>query len=200
MADSIILDDKIYKVSENDLPCLVVYGEKAGGSHFTVTMITDLFLQGKKILFLTAYPMAKDNFLEQIKDFPGKTINITDKKQLDDTPGIIIESGNEELFLAALKLLPDIKERIILIKNMEVFSQTVFDACLPFSNLIFSGDIDKCIAKEQIIKNVYKTIVVFTKPQIKLGFEIPALEKYVGYWRGENNKGLARIKFKEKTF
>ncbi|MFA5069826.1 MAG: hypothetical protein WC528_00940 [Patescibacteria group bacterium] len=198
MADNIILNDKIYNLIDNDLPCLVVYSEKAGGSHFTVTMITDLFLQGKKILFLTAYPMAKDNFLEQIKDFFGKTIYITDKKQLDDTPGIIIESGNEELFLEALKLLPDIKERIILIKNMEVFSQTVFDACLDFPNLILSGDIDKCVAKEQIIKKVYKTIVVFSKPQIKLGFEIPALEKYVGYWWNQDNKGLVKIKMGER--
>lgn len=193
MSDNIILNDKIYNVSDNDLPCLVVYGEKAGGSHFTVTMIADLFLQGKKILFLTAYPMAKNNFLEQIKDVSGKTICITDKKQLDDTPGIIIESGNEELFLESLKLLPDIKERIILIKNMEVFSRAVFDACLAFPNLIFSGDIDKCVAKEQIIKKLFNTIVVFSKPQIKLGFDIPALEKYIGYWRGQNYKGSVKI-------
>jgi len=193
MVDQIILNNKTYIVNKNDLPCLVNYVEKVGGSHFTVTFISNLFLQGEKILFLTAFPMAKDNFFEQIKDNSEKAIYVTDEKQLDEAQGIILESGNKELFLKALKMLPDINERIILVKNIEAFSQDIFDDCLDFSNLILSGNIDKSVAKEQIIKKQFNTIITFSKPQIKLPFNVPPLGKYIGYWWSENNKGLVKI-------
>lgn len=195
MADKIILNEKEYQVSEPDLPFLITYVEKAGGSHFSVSMIADLFLQGKKILFLTAYPMAKDNFFEQIKGYESKTAYITNVSQLDSNiPGIILESGNEELFLKATKKLSDIDERIILIKNMEVFGQAVFDICLKYQKLILSGNIDKCIAKKQIRQKKFNTIVAFTKPEIDLGIKIPALEKYVGYWWSKDKEGQAKLK------
>lgn len=195
MADKIILNEKEYLVSEPDLPCLITYAEKAGGSHFSVSMIADLFLQGKKILFLTAYPMAKDNFFEQIKGYESKTAYITNVSQLDSNiPGIILESGNEELFLKATKKLSDIDERIILIKNMEVFGQAVFDICLNYQKLILSGNIDKCIAKKQISQKKFNTIVAFTQPKIDLDIKIPALEKYIGYWWSKDKEGQTKLK------
>ena len=196
MADKIILNNEIYKVSENDLPCLVHYEEKSGGSHFSVTMITDLFLQDKKILFLTAYPMAKENFFSQIKGYEEKTSYITDIKQLDENiQGIILESGNENLFLQAIKTLKDVDERIILIKNIEFFNQTIFDNCLNFKKLILSGNLDKCIAKQEIKNKKFNTIVNFTKPEIELGIQMPPLEKYIGYWWSQDKEGLTKIQF-----
>lgn len=196
MADKIIFNEKEYQISESDLPCLVTYAEKSGGSHFSVSMIADLFLQGKKILFLTAYPMAKDNFFEQIKGYESKTAYITDESQLStDIQGIILESGNEELFLKATKKLDNIDDRVILIKNMEVFTQAVFDICLNYKKLILSGDIDKCVAKKQISQKKFNAVVAFTKPEIDLGITIPSLEKYVGYWRSKDKEGYTKLKF-----
>lgn len=196
MADKIILNEKEYQVSETDLPCLITYAEKAGGSHFSVSMIANLFLQGEKILFLTAYPMAKDNFFEQIKGHESKTTYITNDSQLDpNNQGIILESGNEELFLKATKQLADINDRIILIKNMEVFGQAVFDICLNYQKLILSGNIDKCIAKKQISQIKFNTIIAFTKPEIDLDIKIPDLEKYAGYWWSKDKEGQSKLKF-----
>ena len=198
MADQILLNNQIYQIKENDLPCLITYTEKSGGSHFSVSMIVDLFLQGKKILFLTAYPMAKDNFLEQTKGHEENTIFVTEQAQLDTTSqAIILESSNEALFLQALKKLNDLDERIILVKNMEVFSQSVFDACLNKQKIILSGNIDKCVAKKQIAAKKFNTIVAFSQAEINLNIDLPPLEKYTGYWQGQEISGLTKLNFNQ---
>jgi len=198
MAEQILINDGIYQVKENDLPCLITYAEKTGGSHFSISMVVDLFLQGQKILFLTAYPMAKDNFFEQIKGHEKNINFITEEKQLETTSqAIILESGNEALFLQALKKLSDLDERIILVKNIEVFSQAVFDACLENKKIILSGNIDKCVAKKQIASTKFNTIVAFSQAEIKLGINLPLLEKYTGYWQGQEISGQVKLKFNQ---
>lgn len=204
MADKIFLNKQILNFSEDDLPCLITYVDKTGGSHFSITLVVDLFLQGSKILFLTAYPMAKDNFLQQVGKDHSKIAFITsveELKEAKDFQVIILESGNETLFHEAVKMLPDLEERVILVKNMEVFSKVVFDACLNMEKVILSGNIDTCVDKEKISKKDFKTIIAFSKPEIPLPIEVPVLEKYTGFLlsgkkigivavqKAENNKG-----------
>ena len=191
MADKILLNNEDYHIGESDLPCLIHYAPKAGGSHFSVAMVADLFLRGSKILFLTAYPMAKDNFLEQIKGEESKTAYITNKNQLNtETQAIILESGNEKLYLEAVNELTDLSERVVLIKNMEVFSNAVFDSCLKLHKIILSGDIDKCSAKKQISSISYKTTVLFSESETDLKVGSPELKKYQGYLWGIDKEGL----------
>ncbi len=195
--NQILLNGKEYRVKENDLPYLVIYGDKSGGSHFTITLIKDLFLSGSKILFFTAFPMAKDNFLEQVGSHHS-TIAFAnsneDLKNYKDSQVIILDSGNEDLFIEAIKYLKDIKDRIILVKNIEAFSKKVFDSCLNFNKIILSGHIDTCASKNGILKKHYKSIVVFTKPQIPLPIQIPELEKWTGYLSNEGYKGMIKVK------
>ncbi|MEK7585632.1 MAG: hypothetical protein AAB477_00120 [Patescibacteria group bacterium] len=194
--NKIILNDKEYSVQESDLPYLVIYGEKSGGSHFTITLIKDLFLSGSKILFLTAFPMAKDNFLEQIGTDHSKITFVNSVEDLNDNKDsnvIILDSGNENLFLEAMKVLPDISERVVLVKNIEAFSPKVFDICLDLQKVVLSGHIDACTSKDQILAKSWKSIVVFTKPEVLLPIEVPALEKWTGYLSSENSKGIIRV-------
>jgi hypothetical protein len=196
MADKILLNNETCHFNEADLPCLITYAPKTGGSHFSITMVVDLFLQGSKILFLTAYPMAKENFLEQVGEDHSKIIFVNSPDDLEkakDFQVIILESGNENLFLEVSKILPDLKERVILIKNMEVFSEKVFEVCVNLEKVILSGDIDTTLDKERISKKDFKTIIAFSKPEIDLPIEIPTLEKYVGYLSSQNKSGLVAI-------
>ena len=159
-------------------------------------MAVDLFLQGSKILFLTAYPMAKDNFLEQVGSDHSKIAFVTSVEELEkakDTQVIILESGNETLFNEVVKILPDLQERVILIKNMEVFSKAVFDVCLGLEKVILSGNIDTCTDEERISKKVFKIIIAFSQPETSLPIEIPTLEKYTGYLLGNNKSGIVEI-------
>jgi len=195
MADQLLLNNEDYHIGEDGLPCLIHYAPKTGGSHFSVAMVADLFLRGSKILFLTAYPMAKDNFLQQIKGEESKTAFITDEGQLNtNAQAIILESGNEELFLKAVEKLDDLNERVVLVKNMEIFSDAVFDSCLKLQKIILSGDLDKCSAKKQISSKQYKTIVLFSKSATPLKVEPPELEKYKGYLWSDGKEGLVSVR------
>lgn len=195
--NKIILNNEEYRVTEGELPYLVIYGEKSGGSHFTITLVKELFLSGSKVLFFTAFPIASDNFLEQIGPDHSNIALVNTKEDLEkykDAQVIILGSGNEDLFVDAIANLPDIKERVVLVKNIEVFSMNVFNVCINLEKIIFSGDIDKCVAKDMIISKSYKSAVVFTKPEVSLFFSIPELPKWYGYLESENHKGLITIK------
>jgi len=197
MKNNILLNDNVLHFNEKDLPCLVTYAEKTGGSHFSITMVVDLFTSGSKILFLTAYPMAKDNFFEQIGSENSNVVYIKSLEELEQAKGkqaIIVESGNEALFLEIVKILPDLQERVVLIKNMEVFSKKVFDTCLDLEKIILSGHIDECIDKERISKKDYETLIAFSKPEISLPIEVPVLEKYNGYMVSKDKSGIVNVK------
>lgn len=196
MAYKILLNNKEFHFTENYLPCLIHYKENTGGSQFTITLIADLFLQGSKILFLTAYPMAKDNFYEQTKGMGSRMGYVENKKDLigaEKYQAIILKSSDGDLYLEALKTLKDIGERIVLVKNFEVFSNNIIDSSITLPKIILSGNIDKSVAKKQISKKPFRTIISFSQPEIPVSFKTPALEKYVGYLKTNDKEGLVRI-------
>ncbi len=196
MVQTILLNKQVYHLTEDNLPCLITYQEKSGGSHFSVTLIANLFLAGSKVLFLTAYPMAKDNFLQQVKDMESKIAYVKSEseiKQNKDAQAIILESRNSDLFVKAVKCLNDINERVVFIKNMEVFSNSVINPALNFKKLILSGDIDKCTSKKQISKKKFRTTVIFSKPKILLPIAPPKLEKYTGYLWTDNKESFVSV-------
>ncbi len=187
---------RIIKLRLVNLPYLVIYGEKSGGSHFTITLMVDLYKSGDKILFFTAFPMAKDNFLEQIGGVNGDVAFVNSVEDLEnhkESRAIILDSGNESLFTDAVRLLPDVNERIILVKNIEAFSARVFEACLPLDNIVLSGYIDACVSKDEIMEKKYNSMVVFTKPEITLPLEVPELPKWTGYLSSENKSGMIKV-------
>lgn len=197
MIDKIFLDEDDYKITEGGLPALVTYGEHMGGSHLSIALVAQLFLSGSKILFLTAYPMAKEKFLEQIGPDHSKIAfvnNIAELEGAKDAQAIILDSGNGALFVEVAKTLPDLHERVTLIKNMEVFPDAVFDACLSLEKLLLSGNIDTCIAKEKISKMNFKTLIAFNQPEAPLSISVPPLEKYTGYLVSDSKSGIINIK------
>lgn len=192
--NKILLNEKNFHFSEADLPCLIHYSEGTGGSHFSVTMIADMFSNGSKILFLTAYPMAKDNFLQQISGNENKVLIATQKYKLTtDKQAILIESGNQNLFLEALNHLDDINERIIFIKNFETFNDKVILAVINRQRLVMSGNLDASKDKNTISEKHFQTIIQFSKSEIKLTKNYPGLEKYSGYFWQNDRDGLIKI-------
>jgi hypothetical protein len=197
MSEKLLLNQEPYVISENNLPCLVTYGEHMGGSHLSIALVANLFLSGSKILFLTAYPMARENFLEQIGTNHSGIAFVDSIPELEkalSAQAIILKSGDENLFIEAVKVLPDLHERVVLIKNMEVFGETVFDVSLSLEKIILSGNIDACISKGKIVKKNFSTIIVFNQPEIKIGFNVPPLEKYTGFLFSDAKKGVLSIK------
>src|SRR3989338_913960 len=56
------------KISGSDLPMLIHGKERFGASLFSITVSALMHAEGNKILMFTAYPMAKEEFLEQVGD------------------------------------------------------------------------------------------------------------------------------------
>lgn len=197
MIRELTLNKEPYTMSESDLPCLVTYGENMGGSHLSMVLATNLFLTGSKILFFTAYPMARENFLEQIGTDCLDVAFINSTSELEKAlhaRAIFLKSGDESLFLEVIKIIPDLKERVILIKNMEIFSETVLDISLSLDKVILSGNIDTTITKEKIIKKNFKTIIAFNQPNTQPSVTIPKLEKYEAFLSNSIKSGILKIK------
>lgn len=197
MAEKVILNGEPYTMTEKDLPCLITYGEHMGGSHFSIALVSNLFLSDSKILFLTAHPMARENFLEQVGiDHSGIAFidSISDLRKSLNTQAIVLKSGDEALFLEAVKMIPDLQQRVVLIKNMEVFSEAVFNTILNLEKIILSGDIDACISKEEIVKKNFKTKIAFNQPETDIGISVPILEKYTGFLAGVSGEGVIFVK------
>jgi hypothetical protein len=193
MKKEIVLDQKPYYIKENELPCLITYPEKTGGSDFSIMLAADLFSRGSKILFFTAYPMAKDNFTEQISE--SEVSYITNKNELSSNSRcILVESGNEELFVYTIQKLDDINDRVIFIKNIEMFSEALLMTCINFEKIILSGDIDLCSNIELILQKKFHTKIFFNQPNSMKDVLIPQLEKYTGYFLSENMKGITKLR------
>jgi predicted CopG family antitoxin len=196
MANNILLNKKVFSLTFSDLPCLITYCEKAGGSQFSVSLIADLFLRGSKILFISAYPRAKDEFFKQTKISEKRIIYVENEKDIaksQNYQAIILKSGDADLLLKTIRILDDVNERIVFIKNMEIFSYDVIKYLLELKNVILSGDLDKCEFKEQINRNFYKTVIVFSKPKEFLPINIPGLEKYSGFLWSSTKEGIVSL-------
>ena len=143
--------------------------------------------------------MATDNFMKQAEDSGLSIARMESESDLvgnEEAQAIIIESGNEELFLKIAKSLNDIQQRVVFVKNMEALKENTVRKCLEFENVILSGDIDKCDLKDDILKKSYNTTVVFDQPQVEMSFKVPELEKYTGYLWGKDVEGVVRIVMK----
>lgn len=200
MSKQIILKEtkKPFVFLESDLPILIHGIDKAGASLFSVTVATQFFLNNKKILFLTAYPMAKEEFLSQVAgsgkenqvfylESPGDISNVVHFN------GVIVRSGDWKLCLAVLETLSDIEQRIIFIKNIEsILTKELFLAVKMRDKLILSGDVDKTGFAEEIIVLHFKTKIIFSPPKENVGVDIPILDRYVGFIAGREH-GLIKL-------
>lgn len=203
MLDKLLLNWQPYKITESALPAFITYGKNMGGSHLSIVLIADLFLQGSKILFLSAYPMAKDNFLNQVGENNPNIKFVDSTEELEDAvnaQAIIIESGNATLFLKAIETLPDIDERVIFIKNVEIFNDQVFGACFKSEKIIISGDIDGCVFKDKIQPEQFKTLIAFNQPQTPIGIEVPKLEKWHGYLSSKDQNGIISVENTKREY
>lgn len=181
---NILVNNKIVEFNKEDFP-MFINGQafiNSGASFFSVSLMTKFSLAGQKIVFFTGFPPAKELFREQI----GNHIN-------DNI--IIIDSGDEDEFIHKLDEIKDLDERIILFKNIEEYSIKLFDKLKDKKFIIFSGDIDKCVFKDSLLKKDFKNKIFFSYPQdvnIKGRIDLP---QYSGHIIGDKYKGIIKLDF-----
>ena len=66
MKCSIVLDQRNFEFHKSFFPCLIIGANKSGASYFSISLIANLISEGFKVIFFTAFPMAKEELLNQI--------------------------------------------------------------------------------------------------------------------------------------
>lgn len=175
--NKILFNGNEYHFSEDSLPILIHGEEHAGSSLFTVTLLAGFYKQRLKILFLSGYPMAKDEFIKQVGEAKNNDV--------------IFVRGTEPLnFLKYVRELDDIEERVVLIKNIELFDQEIFDSVTNKNKVVISGNIDRVSYKNHLLEKYYKTKIFFSPASFE---QIPDLQKWNGYLEGQNEEGRVSL-------
>jgi hypothetical protein len=91
-------------------------------------------------------------------------------------------------------MVPDFSERIIFVKNIELFSEALFDLVLPRDNIILSGNVDECVAKWKITEKHWNSIIAFNQPQVIIpDLERPKLDPWTAHYKGPTGSGVMSI-------
>jgi hypothetical protein len=172
----IFVDKKEFQFTGDNLPMLIHGEDHAGASFYTISLIANLFLQGSKILVLCGYSMAEEQFRKQVGDFRGEVAFYT-KDQISD-------------FLKAVSSLRDIDERIVLLKNVELFDGETANFVSEKKKYIISGDFNKCAFREKVLEKLFATKIFFS-PLSEV--EIPYLNKYEGFFISNFLNGITKV-------
>lgn len=159
---------------------------------FSISLIAHLFLEGANLLFLCGYHMARDEFLEQT----GASSESVLVDQEEDVAAshhkrvVFISRETPQLFGRLIEELPDITERVVFVKNIELFDGSILESTKGLPRLVVSGDIEACAFKTELLQHVWRTRISFSK----LGDDgLPDLPKYSGYLEQKHRTGIVTL-------
>ena len=171
----ILLDgNEVKTLAPESLPMLIHGADGSGASLYTICLAAKWFSQGNKIIFLCGYPMAEQEFKQQVG-----TEHTSAKFYTQDKVNEFIE-----------ELRDATKDTIVIVKNIELFDDNLFDATKDVNNLIISGAIGKSVIKKQLLSKKFTTEVYFSSLD---GKDVIRLDKYQGYVISSNHKGITQL-------
>lgn len=177
---NILVNNEMIKFIHDDFPMLVSGAPSAGSSFFSVGLMVSLLNQGEKILLFSAYEQAKELFREHLNESPNDN-------------AMIIESGDGNLFIKQLGEIKDLSERIILFKNIDNYDAKLFDKLKNQELIIYSGDLDKCSFRDDLVKIDFKTKIFFSYPDcLNINDKID-LPKYNGLIINKKYNGVIKL-------
>lgn len=188
----ITINNQELAVENLTLPVLINGADKSGASFFSVEFISELFLKGNKVLFFSGFEMAKDSFSERVKN-SGKHIARAEhfEEGLENSDCIILPDADEVVLVDFIDRLADIQDRILYIKNFDMYSSDTLIKLAGFNKLVCMGDMDK--AQPEAKKIQFSTKIYFTYPEDLARHNLPELPKYSGYLENSTRNGLLRI-------
>ena len=179
---NILINNKKVNFKTNDFPILIHGYPKTGSSLFSVALLADLLKNDNKVIFFSAYPEAKEVFRNEINSI--------------DVNALIIDSGDEQVFIETIKNINDLNERIVLIKNIENYSLKLFEVVRDLKYVIFSGNIDECNFIDELIKKEFITKIFFSQSKKYYQDEIEDLPRYFGKITSKEHNGLISLENK----
>ncbi len=175
-----IINNEIIKFDHEDFPMLISGAPGEGSSFFSIKIMVDLFKHGEKVLLFSAYDQAKELFKEEVGNLINEKI-------------LIIESGNDDLFIKQLEEISDISERIILFKNIDNYDRKLFEVLKDNKLVIFSGDLNRCIFKDELLKKEFKTKIFFSYPEDLVPKNKLDLPKYSAHIISDKYDGVISV-------
>lgn len=171
----IVVDgSEVQSFDPTSLPMLIHGREGSGASKYTIALAAKGFGQGHDILFLCGYPMAEEEFVSLVGSKPSSVHFYTKEKTSE--------------FIQALK--QDVSNRIVFIKNVELFEKDVIDLAVKENSIVISGDIQQSVFRDDLMGKQYATKIYFSD----LGdFTLPGVSKYEGYIVSDSVKGVTRL-------
>lgn len=174
MVKKILLNNQVFHFTKSDLPILIHGEDGSGASLFTICALADLYFQGSKVIALTGFPMAQKEFEKQIGS--NENVQFFTKEKIDE-------------FIDLVSKTSDIIDDIVLMKNIELFNEEIFNTIKNFNNLILSGDINKCSFKDKLLQKHVNTKIYFSQ----LDEQLPEFNKYQGFLVSENLRGVVSL-------
>ena len=87
---------------------------------------------------------------------------------------------------------PNNANRIIFIKNIELFKEDILELVFSKNNIVLSGDVDKSDCRQNILNKKFCTKIFFSS----LGnMTVKLLQKYEGFLTSNNLQGITKVKF-----
>ena len=179
-----------------DFPMLIQSREGLGASAFVINLMAELFRAGRKILFFTAKPMAKDDLRKLLGEEGLKdTEFVTGVDAVTGKRAVVVASGKAEDFLAVSRSLTDLPERVVLVKNVEEYGPEILEAVIEGMRLyILAGDLDRTPLGKEIWDRGFATRICFSPP-VSVGADVenfPMLDKFHGLSSGQRLNGTVR--------
>ncbi len=195
MVKKLLLNNKEYVFDVGNLPCIIHGKQHEGSSLLTVTAIAHLHQRENKILFLSGYPMARMELIDQIGESSSMyladgNLSVGDAAKADI---IFVQKENTDIFLKLFDRLEDVSDRVVLIKNFDLFDGGVVRRATNHSRLLLSGDLNNCTYSDEILKVSFAGKILFSQPEVETGVIVPKLEKYEAYFENSREeKGLLK--------
>jgi len=187
--DDIIFANKKFIPKIDLLPCAINGTAGVGASLFTVVFCAKLVKQNYKLIFISAYPMARPELLKRIGT--KKFIVINGEKDVEKvkSQSVIIYSGTNSQIVKKIIQQVNINNRsVICLKNIEEYPQSILNILAKYKNVIYSGDFTK-IKKDKIFSST-ETKIFFSG---YAGYKISQLKKYVGFMTGKKITGEIKL-------
>lgn len=173
--NKILLDDQTVETFDiASLPMLIHGKEGSGASMYTVAVAANWYSQGSHVLFLCGYPMAEEEFSQQIGS-PHPDARFYTQEKLSEFTSVMNTIANNTL---------------IVVKNVELFDKDVFELVNKHSKLIISGNIEDTSFKKNLLLHPFVTKIHFSALE---GAELPAMPKYSGYVEAGEYRGITAL-------
>ncbi len=188
VSDKILIDNKKFIPKIGLLPCAIHGAPRVGASLFSVVFCAKLIEQNHKLIFISAYPMARPELLKRLGRKKFIIINRAEDIKKINQQSVIIYSGiNSQIVKKIIQQAKINSRSVICLKNLEEYSPAVLKSLAQHKNVVFSGDFSK-IKQEEVFFSA-KTKIFFSE----YDYSIPELKKYEGYMIGKNMKGKIKL-------